>query len=748
LAKGETLRDFLLKVTAFRCGGLVTLLSLALFLMPLSHWERFLVSLDSAVIDLMFSVRGPMRASGEVVIVDIDEKSLADQNLGQWPWPRNKVAALVQSIADSEPKVIGLDLLFAEPDRTSPARYKNVLQKFAGHEIAEDELVPLDHDEVLGHVVSDAGCVLGYVLQPYDDGMSVGEMRPFYEASVKFEPQGALPLLSRAHRPIMNCETIENYVRTEGFVNTGLDNKGTVRSVEGFMEFDGVFYPSLALEVSRIGLGADEYVLHLSQNEIFGSDGRRQVLGVSLGERMIPTTFSGGIAINFRGTAKTQFPYYSAKDVIEGTIQTNALRDKYVLVGTSAYGLGDLRATPFSKECPGVEIHANIIDNILLGDPIHTNQGENLSIGVTVILVGGLLLSFILSRSGALIGALTALLFFVLIIGGSYQFGFLHGNILNIAHSVLSLMAVFLVTMIVNYFTETKKKQFITNALGHYVSPAIAHRLILEPERLDLGGHDRELTIMFSDIRGFTTISEALGARQMSEFLNEYLTAMTDIVMESDGTLDKFIGDALMAFWGDPIDNPQHAPDAVRSAMVQMKTLRELQPVWKARGIPDIDIGIGLNTGVVSVGNMGSKSRFDYTVIGDSVNLASRLEGLNKEYGTHIIISEFTLAKLPEQGAYRILDMVRVKGKKEPVRIYEPLELDNPSEEQRRRANDFAEFFHLYQSRDFFEAQKKLSEIQYGLPEKLFSLYESRLEEFGKMPPADDWDGTYTFTHK
>ncbi|MDH4321521.1 MAG: adenylate/guanylate cyclase domain-containing protein, partial [Desulfobulbaceae bacterium] len=308
--------------------------------------------------------------------------------------------------------------------------------------------------------------------------------------------------------------------------------------------------------------------------------------------------------------------------------------------------------------------------------------------------------------------------------------------------------AIFMMVTLFNYFFEGREKRFISLAFGHYVSPQVVNKLMAHPENLALSGEEKTLTVLFSDIRGFTSISEQMESSQLALFMNRYLTAMSAVIMEFGGTVDKFIGDAIMAIWGAPLDDDDHAANAVRAALVMMARLRQLDPQWEAEGLPAVNVGIGINTGVMSVGNFGSNERFDYTVLGDAVNLGARLEGSNKEYGTNINISEYTREAIGDRFFCRFIDMVKVKGKHRPVKIYEPLCEGEPDEALRLEVETFEQAISHYHNRDFAAAATIINDLHKKHPAKLYCLYRDRIRNYQENPPPPDWDGSFTFTSK
>lgn len=741
------------KPSPFKTGCLVVLASVLFFFSFGQQKPAILETLDNRVTDAMFHWRGKMPTTNSVVIVDIDEKSL--RSVGQWPWPRNIVANLVNTISGAGSRVIGLDIIFAEADRTSPKHFIDKLQQYLPGKLPQTDIdalknnETLDHDISLGNALAKTPAVLGYMFQISDDGLKNGDEKPFPSISIRLDPNNLRYgdiALKTSYRAIVNIADVAQ-AQSEGFFNVAYDEAGMVRKMPLFIEMDSIPYPSLPLEMLRIGSGEQEVIIHAGQQQILGKKGLKNgLLGATLAGRFIPTDDFGQLSINFRGPDHT-FPYISASDILEGT-HLEMLKDKYILIGTSAAGLHDLRATPFSRRHPGVEVHANIIDNYLADDlftyDILTERGMTLFI----IVFGGVFLSALLAHTGALAGGLGGLLVVETTIVGNYLYFFKENKLVGMTYPLFTIFAVFLVVTFFNYFFEGREKRFISKAFGHYVSPQVVNQLTKKPESLSLSGEQKNLTVLFSDIRGFTTISEHMSSEQLGRFMNEYLTAMSTIIMENYGTVDKYIGDAIMAIWGAPLDDRDHAANTVRTAFHMMKKLRELQPIWRERDFPSIDIGIGINTGIMSVGNFGSNQRFDYTVMGDNVNLASRLEGSNKTYGTNIIISEFTKEAMGGRFYCRFLDMVRVKGKEQPVKIYEPLCEDEPAESIKQEVERFMEAVGYYQRQLFDDAMPIFKELHKANPLKLYKLYVERTETYQAAPPPDDWDGSFTFTTK
>ncbi len=627
--------------------------------------------------DTMFHIRGPQPVSNKVVIVDIDEKSL--KGIGQWPWPRNIMADLTTSIQEAGAKVTGFDIVFAEKDRTSPVNFIDTIKSIISEDIPASILsiltsrLSLDYDELFGQAAANGKIVLGYAFQLKNDGLKSETQTPFPSGEIILAPLDTTfneLALKPAYRAILNTQAIATS-ESEGFFNIFSDSSGMVRKAPLLMEMDGIPYPSLAFETFRLGKNASSFTIHTSKTI---SAFYAIILGISIDKTFIPTNHNGEMLINYRGPFDT-FQYISAIDVINKK-EKNSLKDKYVLIGTSAAGLFDLRATPFSSAIPGIEINATIIDNLLQADPFTYDIYTEIGITYILLVIGGIALTAILSFSGPTAGVLGAILFFLIAFAGNYHFFFLNNQYIGITYPIFTCGSILILVTVFNYFYEGRAKRYIQKAFSHYVAPEMVSKLINNPETLSLKGEEKELTVLFSDIKDFTTISEKMDSKSLGSFMNKYLTQMSQIIMNNGGTVDKFIGDAIMAFWGAPNDDPKHAEKAVKTALLMKKNLKRMNNKFKKRNLPEISIRIGINTGMMSVGNFGSNERFDYTVMGDHVNLASRLENINKEYGTMIIISQFTYNKTKDSFKCRYLDSVTVKGKEKSVEIYEPVESD------------------------------------------------------------------------
>lgn len=726
----------LLQPTPFKAGLLCVLLASVFYLSFGAEKPALLQALDNQLTSSMFQLRGRETPHHSIIIVDIDEKSLAQ--LGQWPWPRDLVAQLVERIDQQGAKVIGLDMMFIEADRTSP---KNLFQRYPQIGTGLARILPsFDHDQQLGDALAQSDSVLGYAMLTQNDGLKDPAALPFPSANLQVAAEGIgfdqLSLLS-AYRATANHPAVAQAL-SEGFLNFFPESSGAVHKVPLLISLDGIPYPSLALEVARIALGEQNLTIHPAP----ANGKRHNLLGVSIGERFVPTDDLGQMSVNFRGPWKS-FAYLSVSDLLESNHPE--LQGAVVLIGTSAAGLLDLQTTPLSRIIPGVEIHANIVDNLLAGDPLRHDILTEIGITISLIMVGGILLSLLLARSGPLKGALGALGILLAAISGNYLLLFKNGNIVGLTYPLLTIVLIWLLVTLANYFLVERQKLFVQGAFRHYLAPQVVEQLLQNPTQLSLTGQEKVLTVMFSDIRNFTSISEQMDSVALADFMNRYLTEMSQLITDGRGMIDKFIGDAIMAIWGAPLDDDEHALQAVKSALYMQEKTTELKEKWVFEGLPEINIGIGLNSGPMRVGNFGSEQLFDYTVIGDQVNLASRLEGLNKVYGTGILISAQTRDQLKGQILCRPIDLVRVKGKQQPVEIFEPLRLGNdidPELEQWQQALAF------YRQQRFAEAKKEIAILNRKSPQPLYQLYLQRIESFLIEPPVTGWDGCFTHHKK
>jgi adenylate cyclase len=741
----------------FRLSGLkIALLSILAVSVIYYVDPDFLSRLELKTLDLRFTFRGKIVTTGEVALVAIDEKSLDE--LGRWPWPRVRMAQLLDALVKYEAKVVGFDIVWAEPDENSELKSLSALKQ----KMNELKLTNRDLEKYLSQAIQKADtdrtladslarsrrAVLGYFFHfftkedlPQEKKQLPKDLPPLSTYNwVKYSSQAAakVPLFEATYAEV-NIPVIAEAAEGAGYFNIFPDRDGTVRWIPLVIKYQDKHYCALSLAVLQKFLNNSPLVLRLAE---FG------VEEIRLGDLFIPTNEEGRMLINYRGPQKT-FPHYSATDVIHGRVPVNAFRGKIVLVGATAMGIYDIRVTPFDHVFPGLEVHANVIDTILKQQFLYRPNWVTL-FDLLAIIVLGLILGIILPKVKALWGALIGISLFFAFFLASNQLFQKQGIWVNQTYPLFNLVLTYLMITGYRYMTEERERKKVRGAFQYYLNASVVEQMLKDPEKLKLGGEKKDLTVLFSDIRGFTSISEHMTPERLVKFLNEYLTKMTDIVFKYDGLLDKYMGDAIMAIWGAPLDQSDHPLRACYTALEMVEELRLLQQKWATEGMPRMNIGIGINAGPMVVGNMGSERRFDYTVMGDSVNLGSRLEGLNKLYGTNIIISEMTYERVREEILGRELDLVRVKGKDQPVKIYELLSRRAKTlPEQKALAEEFQAALGEYRNRNWETARKIFQSILERYPaDGPARLYVERCQTLEKTPPPEDWDGVYTMTTK
>jgi adenylate cyclase len=715
----------------------------------------------------------------QVVIIDIDEDAL--DTYGQWPWPRTVMAQLVENLRSYGVLVVGFDIVFAEPDRTSPRQLEASIQDLP--DTVRATLASLkDHDALFGQTIAGGRVVLGQVGEHKQ--VADERLHPKARFGTKQTSFNAPPLSQLLHRyngAVLNLETLEKHAAGIGLFSTLPDEDGIYRKVAMLERIGGdaktaTIFPALSLEMIRIALGgADSAFVEINENGI------QQILLKAAGGGVfkIPTDRFGRIWVHFAKYPTAQEPLYiSASKVLQKTANPELLANKLAIVGTSAIGLKDIRATPINGQLPGVEVHAQVMETILSGSHLKREVSNFWQIPFTStylsiwllelfsIFAGGMLVVVLVPRLNALLTFLAGGTAIAVLVGIGW-FHYLEQQVLvDYAYPALCIFAVFFVLTYLNYMREEAERKQIRNAFGHYVSPALLEELANNPDKLALGGETRHLTVLFSDIRGFTTISERFNAQELTRFINSFLTPMTNVILSSKGTVDKYMGDAIMAFWNAPLTDPDHPKNACRAALemqvavkaLNTKLAREAACVEPDSDDPNrrhympIQIGVGINSGNCCVGNMGSEQRFDYSALGDDVNLASRLEGQSKTYGVDIVLGENTYQEVKDDFATIELDLIQVKGKTEPVRIHALL-----GEKAMREDETFIavkakteQLLAAYRMRDWDSTEalaKQLAKLHKPLTD-LSRLYLLRIAEYRKNPPPEDWDGAYIATSK
>jgi adenylate cyclase len=704
-----------------------------------------------------------------VRVIDLDDESLS--KLGQWPWPRNKVAELVLRLSQGA-AVIAFDVVFAEPDGKSPATLAGDLPKDGRLGAARSILETLpSYDSVFADTIravqcvkadgtrrSESDCQPSFVVLGYS--LSGGETKALPPVKRNFMVKGGdpRPALTNFSNAVVPIEGLSAAAGGLGGITPFADHDGVIRRVPLVYNLGGRLMPSLAVDALRLAQGRKSVLglMGVSEKEAFGE--QTGIESVRVGKINVPSDHEGALLIHFTDEAPGRM--IPAWEVFERDFDPARLGGGIVFIGTSAAGLRDLRATPLDPYSPGVLLHAGVAEQILsehyLFRPDWADGAE-----MVFFIVLGVILIALMRRFGALVCALIAggaiaALFFV-----SWKaFGGAFGDkrmLIDPLYPSLVVVLVYFSSSLVRFLISEAEKREVRGQFSRYLSPDLVEQLAGDPSRLVLGGETRELTLMFSDIRGFTPISEQFDAQGLTQFINRFLTPMTDIVIKHRGTIDKYMGDCIMAFWNAPLGNENHARDACAAALVMRKRLLELNRVWEEEAKREgkkylpVKTGFGLNTGECCVGNMGSDQRFDYSVLGDAVNLASRLEGQSKGYGVDIVIGKNTREQIPDFATIE-LDLIRVKGKTIPEHIYTLL--GGPDLAATPFFVDLEEWnermIGAYRAQDWDAAAEALVECRKldSSLEKFYDLYETRIAEGRANPPGEDWDGVYTATTK
>lgn len=647
------------EIRGFILTALVTVAALGLYV----AYPRFLEVLEDRTLDLRFWIRGSQDPGTDIVIAAIDEKSLAE--VGRWPWPRRVQARMVERIHEEGARLIGLNLFYSEPESPeSDAALASALQKARPVVASLPFILPVEGAAINRPAGKDTANREGQHPDYFDHSAFLKIQQVSAERVFRIkEAEGSLP----------PAESIGRAAEALGHVYTLPERDGILRREILVLRYGEEFFPSFPLQVARLGLGIrpEGMVLRIGQ-------------GIQLGKNFIPTDEHGRMLINYYGKERT-FPYYSATDILSGRVPREAFQGKIVLVGATASGTYDQRVIPFSNNYPSVEKNATVLANILQGSFLHHSWVQKAVDLGTVLLVGPVTGVALIRLRGLWSTALAGGTLFALLVWFQAMFVW-QGWWLNAVVPVGALFFVYTTVTADRYLIEERRAREIRAMFSSYVSPKIVEELVRRPEAARLGGQRKKVTILFSDIRGFTSFSEGHEPEVVVATLNEYLKAVTEVVLRWNGTLDKFIGDAVMVFWGAPVDQPNHAELAVRCALHMRQQVERLQEKWRSEGKPVLDSGIGINTGEVIVGNMGVEGKkMDYTVIGDQVNLAARVEALTRQNNTQLLITEYTYQEIRHlvgiqvvqvgrarfgHTQFKELPSVQVKGKTRSVTTY------------------------------------------------------------------------------
>ncbi|NOY66185.1 MAG: adenylate/guanylate cyclase domain-containing protein [Gammaproteobacteria bacterium] len=687
----------------------------------------------------------PKERDPRIVIVDIDEKSLKVE--GRWPWSREKIAKIIESVFDDDAAVVGLDVMFPEKER-NPVEQIITKMSVSNDSIPapfKDKLLSLqtllDNDQLLANVLSRHKVVMGYTFSDRT-GTATGLLPQ--AAVITQGEKKAVAVIDEMRTYSANLSVLQKSAGYAGFFAVVPDVDGIIREAPLIYNYQNKIYPSLALEVARIYFESPGFAIGI--NTISDTD---VIDYVSIGGFVnIATNNKAYVRVPYRGE-KGSYQYVSATDVLRGNVDKQVFQDAIVLVGTTAEGLYDLRSTPVDSVYPGVEIHANILSGILDGSfPVEPGWVEG--IYIVEIIVLGVLLALIFPLLPPVTIVVTSLTLIVLHIGSSMWLWVEYSLVYPVTLIPLLITSIAAWNLVYGFRHEYATRKRLVSRFGQYVPPDLVDEMNKNPQGdFGLDGESREMTVLFADIRSFTTISESLKANDLKKMLNYFFTPMTGIIFRQRGTIDKYVGDMIMAFWGAPLRDNNHRANAIIAALAMLEKVKEMKPELKKRNWPEIKIGIGLNTGHMNVGDMGSEFRRAYTVIGDAVNLGSRLEGLTKFYGVELIVSDATIED-QSQFIFRKLDRVRVKGKHEAVEIYEPVcLLKDASQTDIAEINILNEALELYYKQDWGLANNAFKALSDKNPDRLlYKLYLDRIDDLKKQDLGDNWDGVYTHTSK
>lgn len=782
LLKGSRLPVFL--------SLLATILTISLYVSSNPVLVNLQNRLENLVYDQRFAfmLEPPPDAEHNIVILNVNQESLAQ--IGQWPWSRKTLGDIVSKLTDYGALVIGWDFLFPEYERNLVAEVQEAIGTGATEglenmvpylEQARSQIPQLDGDQYFARQMEQTDVVLAYSFKP-NEVLEYGTL-PDPIIHIDQDLADALPIPSMQGYE-GNVDILQDSARGGGFLDNLPDIDGVIRRSPLVFKYRNAFYPSLALEMARLYYFEENFTLETAP---VPGTARREMTGIKMGQVFLPTDRLGQVIVPYIGESRLgqtgTYPYISAVDLLNDELtdaEQEALFNSLVLVGSTATGLFDLRSTPLENIYPGVEVHANILNAILNSAPVMTvdNGGEVASGNdgidaiitdlkssqaqpfpfqpdwgqgavIALMIVSGIFLSFVYPLLGPALMLLSSLTFMLGVTALNFK---LWGDYKLDISLVIILFLILLITVInltYGFLKEGLSRRAIKGMFDQYVPPAHIDAMLNDPENYNFEGESKELSVLFSDIRNFTSISESLNAGQLKMMLNEFFTPITGIIFDHNGTIDKYVGDMVMAFWGAPLDDPNHRLHAVQAALKMLEKVEELKPAFREQGLPEVNIGIGINSGFMNVGDMGSTYRRAYTVLGDAVNLASRLEGITKVYGVRMLIGEDTYDEL-DGFLCRLVDKVQVKGKEESIRIYQPLclEKDAPTDLV-QLVERYHEAHNSYVKQSWDEAETLFRALKEQDPETaLYDVYLERIPDLRNQELGPDWDGTFRHTSK
>lgn len=779
LLKGSRLPVFL--------GLLGTVLTIILYVSNQPIISGFLARMDNMVYDQRFEfmLEPPPETEHSIVIIDVNQQSLAQ--IGQWPWSRRLLGQLVDQLANYGALVVGWDFLFPEYERNATAQLREAIEAGTGEGYAD--LLPrltelqnvLDGDKAFAESMQVTDVVLGFSFKP-NEFLQYGTLpEPIIEIDAELADSLAIANMQGYEG---NVDVLQNAARGGGFIDNLPDIDGIIRRSPLVLRYQDNLYPSLALDMARLYYFEENFSL---VSEPVPGTSRRDITGIKMGQVFIPTDKIGQVIVPYIGESRMgqggTYPYISAIDVLNGTLEPEeeaALFNSLVFIGSTATGLYDLRSTPMENIYPGVEVHANILNAILNSAPTFTvesggdNSPQDSGLGaifssltasqldpfpykpdweqgavITILFMAGLFLTFVYPLLGPALLMLSSLTFML----GITALNFKLWADYNLDISLIIILFLILLLTVINltygFLKEGLSRRAIKGMFDQYVPPAHIDAMLNNPDNYNFEGESKELSVLFSDIRNFTTISESLNAVELKTMLNDFFTPITGIIFDHHGTIDKYVGDMVMAFWGAPLDDPDHRLHAVQAALKMLDKVEELKADFKGRGFPEVNIGIGINSGFMNVGDMGSTYRRSYTVLGDAVNLGSRLEGITKVYGVKLLIGEDTYDHL-EGYLCRLVDKVQVKGKEKSIRIYQPLCLEKDApEELLGLVDQYHRAYKQYVNQHWDEAESMFRELKEKDPGTLlYEVYLERIPALRNQVLEADWDGTFRHTAK
>jgi adenylate cyclase len=713
--------------------------------------------LDDIIYDARLRATMSKTLDDRIVVIDIDEKSLAE--VGRWPWSRNRLAVLTDELFDRQQiALLGFDVVFAEPDDSSGLkRLRELSQSELKDATGFNERLAqlqgtLDYDAIFARALEKRPVVMGYYFTSDREGRTSGLLPA--PVMTRESMQGRTISFTSWNGFGSNIGQLAKAAPVGGYFNSITDGDGVVRSIPLVAEYKGAYYESLSLAMFRMLVGQPQVTPGFPKDRFIGRGytGLENIV-LRQGQKSLAIPVDNRVAalVPYRGPGGVtggSFRYISAADVLSKRLAAGSLKDKIVLVGTTAPGLLDLRVTPVGETYPGVETHANVISG-LLDDKLYVRPDYAMGYEVVVLLLAGLVLAFALPLLSAPRAVLASVVVIALVVAQNFYMFLGQGLVMPLASSLVMAITAFALNMSYGYFVESRSKRELAALFGTYVPPELVDEMVKDPDSYSMAAANKELTVMFCDMRGFTKMSERMEPIKLQELLNAVFSRLTDLIRSNRGTIDKYMGDCVMAFWGAPVETPNHAQLAVKSAMEMANCVRKINEEHRAKGIPEIGVGIGLNTGTMCVGDMGSDIRRSYTVIGDSVNLGSRLEGLSKVYGVDIVVSESCRRAAPDF-AWQELDRVRVKGKEQAVAIFWPVAPSDRVEKGTvEELKTWAAFLKAYRAQDWEQCDLHMLNLQRMNAKKyLYEVYSERVASMRLLPFDPAWDGATNFETK